>query len=85
MMSFITRHKFLFGLLAIAAVVAIFFGVKRLRGIEVDVVQVREQSLVQSVVATGRVMSPARVEVGSVITGRVVKVAVREGALEDYT
>ena len=79
MMSFITRHKFLFGLLAIAAVVAIFFGVKRLRGIEVDVVQVREQSLVQSVVATGRVMSPARVEVGSVITGRVVKVAVREG------
>ncbi|HET7157894.1 MAG TPA: efflux RND transporter periplasmic adaptor subunit [Burkholderiales bacterium] len=79
MSSFIARHKVVFGLLAIAVAAAIFLGVKRLRGIEVDVVQVREQSLVQTVVATGRVMSPARVEVGSVITGRVAKVAVREG------
>ena len=63
----------------IAAAITVFYGVTRMRGVEVDVVQVREQSLVQTVVATGRVMSPARVEIGSVITGRVVKVAVREG------
>lgn len=79
MIPFIARHKFLVALLIIAAAIAVFYGVKRVRGVEVDVVQVREQSLVQTVVATGRVMSPARVEIGSVITGRVVKVAVREG------
>lgn len=79
MILFIARHKFLVVLLIIAAAIAVFYGVKRVRGVEVAVVQVREQSLVQTVVATGRVMSPARVEIGSVITGRVVKVAVREG------
>ena len=79
MNPFIARHKFLVALLIIAAAIAVFYGVTRMRGVEVDVVQVREQSLVQTVVATGRVMSPARVEIGSVITGRVVKVAVREG------
>ena len=79
MIPFVTRHKFLLGLLVIALAGAIYFGVKRWRGVEVDVVQVRTQRLVQTVVATGRVMSPARVEIGSVITGRVVEVAVREG------
>ena len=79
MIPFIVRHKFLFGMLVVAGIAAIFVGVQRWRGIAVDVAQVREQSLVQTVVATGRVMSPARVEIGSVITGRVVEVAVREG------
>ncbi|MEO5863181.1 MAG: efflux RND transporter periplasmic adaptor subunit [Burkholderiales bacterium] len=79
MIPFVARHKFLFGLLAIAAAAAMVYGVIRVRGVEVDVVQVRAQPLVQTVVATGRVMSPARVEIGSVITGRVVEVAVREG------
>ena len=76
---FIVRHKFLFGLLVVAGIAAIFVAFQRWRGIEVDVVQLRAQSLVQTVVATGRVMSPARVEIGSVITGRVIEVAVREG------
>jgi HlyD family secretion protein len=79
MIPFIVRHKFLFGMLVVAGIAAIFVGVQRWRGMAVDVAQVREQSLVQTVVATGRVMSPARVEIGSVITGRVVEVAVREG------
>jgi HlyD family secretion protein len=79
MTAFLSRHKFVVGLIVVAAAAAIFFGVKRLRGVEVDVVQVQAQPMVQTVVATGRVMSPARVEVGSVITGRVVEVAVREG------
>jgi HlyD family secretion protein len=79
MISFVLRHKVLFSLFLIGLIAAFLLGFKRLRGEDVNVVQVRALPLVQTVVATGRVMSPARVEVGSVITGRVVGIAVREG------
>ncbi len=51
----------------------------RLRGEEVNVQTARQRPIMQTIVATGRVMSPARVEVGSVIAGRVLEVTVREG------
>ena len=46
----------------------------------VDVVAAKREDVQTSVVASGRVLAPARVEVGATITGRVQRVAVREGA-----
>ncbi len=46
----------------------------------VDVVPVRSGRLAQTVVVSGRVLAPAKVDVGATITGRVQKVAVDDGA-----
>jgi HlyD family secretion protein len=42
-------------------------------------VEVAEGPLVQTLVFSGRVAAPVRVELGATVTGRVVEVAVREG------
>lgn len=79
MRKFVTKHK-LFLVLIIAVSTAVFtFGLRRARGVMVDVMPVRSQPLEQTILASGRVMSPARVEIGSVITGRIARVLVREG------
>lgn len=79
MRNFFTHHRLFFGaLLCISAIVALL-GIRRARGVTVDVIPVQPQALVQTVIATGRVMSPARVNIGSVITGRVARVLVEEG------
>ncbi len=79
MREFFARHKLAVILVAALLLAATAAGVRKLRGVEVDVVQVRAQPLMQTVVATGRIMSPARVEIGSVITARVVSVQAQEG------
>lgn len=61
------------------ATAALGLGVSRARGVVVDVVPVQSQSLVQTILASGRIMSPARVDLGAVITGRVERVLVHEG------
>ena len=71
MRSFFIRYKILFGALVCMSAVVVMLGVRHARGVPVDVVPVQAQPLVQTVIATGRVMSPARVDIGSVITGRV--------------
>lgn len=48
-------------------------------GPEVDVYEVRRGDLAQTVVATGRVTTPQRVAVGSVVTERVARIPVVEG------
>lgn len=79
MRNFFSQHRLFFGsLLCVSAVVALL-GVRHARGVAVDVIPVQPQALVQTVIATGRVMSPARVNIGSVITGRVARVLVEEG------
>jgi HlyD family secretion protein len=79
MRNFFTQYRLFFGaLLCVVAVVALL-GVHRARGVAVDVIPVQPQALVQTVIATGRVMSPARVNIGSVITGRVARVLIEEG------
>ncbi len=62
-------------LLALAAAAAWFL----LRGTAVDVVAVRTAPLQQTVVVSGRVLTPAKVNVGATITGRVESVAVNAG------
>jgi HlyD family secretion protein len=52
---------------------------QRARGRAVVAVTLVPTELVQTVVATGRVASLARVEIGSLLAGTVVEVAVREG------
>jgi HlyD family secretion protein len=49
------------------------------RGALVQVVPVARTSIVQSVVATGRLNAPARMDIGAEVTATVVEVRVREG------
>ncbi len=56
-----------------------WLGPRLLRGPEVVLLQVVQQDLVQSVVASGRVETPHRVQVGAQITGTVRRVPVAEG------
>jgi HlyD family secretion protein len=48
-------------------------------GRQVPTVAAKRADLVQTIVATGRVITPSRVELGPVIVGTVIKVNVREG------
>ncbi len=50
-----------------------------LRGPQVDAIEIRAAPLVRSLQFSGRVATLSRVDVGSTITARVVKVLVREG------
>lgn len=63
-------------LLCVAGLAAAVFG---LRGERVDVARVERGELRQSVVASGRVRTPERIELASQISGRIVAVHVREG------
>ncbi|KAB2928547.1 MAG: efflux RND transporter periplasmic adaptor subunit [Dechloromonas sp.] len=56
-----------------------FLGARHLLGPEVAVLTVRQGELLQSVVASGKVRSPQRVELASQISGRVLTVNGREG------
>jgi HlyD family secretion protein len=64
--------------LAAAVVAALFFGL-RLRGPELPAYRIEARPLVQTVVATGRVIGTSRAQVGSEITGTVLERRVQEG------
>jgi len=49
------------------------------RAFEVDAIEVKTQALQRSLQFSGRVQTPARVEIGSTLTGRVQRIRVREG------
>jgi HlyD family secretion protein len=66
------------GTVAVAALV-ILAGLRSVWGKEVQAYAVEGRSVVQRVVSSGRVRPPARVELASLIIGRVARVAVREG------
>jgi len=75
------RRRFGWAALALGLVLLAAFPatLRRLRGLEVAVWPLAPTELVQTVVATGRVSGLARVEIGSLITGTVIEVSVREG------
>lgn len=60
---------------------AAFFGARALLGTKVRAVEVARGDLVQTVVSTGRVITPARVEIGSVVLGTVRTVETKEGTV----
>jgi HlyD family secretion protein len=66
------------GPLVVVAAIAVFLTL-RLRGPELPGYRIRAQPLVQTVVATGRVISTSRAQVGSEITGTVLERRVQEG------
>ncbi len=79
MRRYFLQHKLLLSVISIVGVAGVLLGMRHVRGVAVDVIPAQAQALVQTVIATGRVMSPARVDIGSVITGRVARVLVEEG------
>jgi HlyD family secretion protein len=69
-------------LAALAAVVIVaLVALRPLLGRQAYAVRAQPTELTQTVVVSGRVLSPARVEIGSVQTGRVAEVLVDEGDL----
>jgi HlyD family secretion protein len=67
-------------LIAAVVLVALLFFALRPKPVAVDIVTITAADVQTSVVASGRVLPPAKVETGATITGRVDKVLVREGA-----
>jgi HlyD family secretion protein len=78
--NWIKRHPRL--LLAVLIVLGLggFVAVRSAQGPQVEIARVQAGPIEHSIVVSGRVQAPHRVEIGSVITGRVVKVLVEEGA-----
>ncbi|MCK6376113.1 MAG: efflux RND transporter periplasmic adaptor subunit [Zoogloea sp.] len=66
-------------MLALAAAGAIAVAVLWPRGRDVEVAVVKSVPLTQSVVATGRIATPARISIGSPIAATVLEITVREG------
>ncbi len=71
--------RWIVGAAALAAVAAATLGVRSLQGRAVDVVPAATARLKQSVVVSGRVLAPAKVEIGATITGRIASIAVDDG------
>ena len=63
----------------VLVVAVIGFFVLRPKSVTVEVVTATPADIQTSVVASGRVLPPARVDIGATITGRVESVRVREG------
>lgn len=56
-----------------------FAGRSLILGTAVEAVEVTRGELVQAIVASGRIMTPQRVSIGAVLTGRVAAIPVQEG------
>lgn len=67
-------------LAAVAVIAAVVLFNARPKPVAVDLLELAATDVQTSVVASGRVLPPAKVEVGATITGRVERVPVREGA-----
>lgn len=65
---------------ALVLIAGVAFTATRPKPVAVDILVAKREDVQTSVVASGRVLALARVEVGATITGRVQRVAVREGA-----
>ncbi len=73
------RHRTLAIIFVIVAAIGWMFGPRLVLGPDVVVEVVTRANFVQSVVATGRVETPQRIDVGVQVTGRVKRVPVAEG------
>jgi HlyD family secretion protein len=65
--------------LAIVALGLLYAGFVKVTGPKVDAAHVTRRDLVQTVVASGRVATPYRVDIGAQVTGTVVDVPVEQG------
>ena len=67
-------------IIAALVLAVVLFLVLRPKPVAVDILTLAAADMQTSVVASGRVLPPAKVEIGATITARVEKVQVREGA-----
>jgi HlyD family secretion protein len=67
-------------LIALALLAAAVLAFTLSRATAVDVVRIESTRITQSVVVSGRVLAPAKADIGAAITGRVLRVAADEGA-----
>ena len=77
--GWLTAHRWLVIMAVIFGGLAIWQGYRVFAGARVPVDTVARGDLVETVVASGHVETPYRVEIGSQMTGTVTSVAVREG------
>ena len=73
------RRLAVFAAIAVVVGAVGWIGVQKFRGPELDGYQVASRPLVQTVVATGRVVAVSRAQVGSPVTGVVIERRVSEG------
>jgi HlyD family secretion protein len=78
-LSFMRQHWGKGVLLIVALIIAALAGPRYILGPQVAVIVVVQRDFVQSVVASGRVETPHRVNIGVQITGTVLTVPVNEG------
>jgi HlyD family secretion protein len=79
MIALLRRYYLRLILLTLVLAIAALVVVHRLRGPQVPVAAVTRNDLRQTVVASGRVLAPARVKLGGLVLARVQRVLVEEG------
>lgn len=79
MLKSLLEHKWLVAMAVLGLLLAGYAGYRYFSGTAVPVEVVQRADLLETVVASGHIESPYRVEIASQITGTVVSVAVREG------
>jgi HlyD family secretion protein len=82
-MSFPSPPRWAYVVLALAAIAAAAFAYRALVPPQADAIVATPGKIRQTVVVSGRVLTPATVTIGSTITGRVERVAVDEGTRVD--
>ncbi len=82
-MSFPSPPRWAYVVLALAAIAAAAFAYRALVPPQADAIVAAAGKIRQTVVVSGRVLTPATVTIGSTITGRVERVAVDEGTRVD--
>lgn len=77
----LSNKRWLVGIALLLIFIVIYAITQKLLGPKVAVEVVRTEDIVQTIVASGRVETPLRVDIGSQITGAVASVPVVEGQL----
>lgn len=78
-MKFLRRHTFFAVAIGVVAILGTWMLLRAMQGPQLPAYRLVRQSLVQTVVATGRVASASRAQVGAQIAGVVEERRVREG------
>lgn len=73
------KHRWLVVILVLLIMIASYFAVQKILGVKVEAQVVMVEDIVQTIVASGHVEAPQRVNIGSQITGTVATIPVAEG------
>jgi HlyD family secretion protein len=76
----LSMRRNIYIIVVVLLLAALTFFMLRPKGVAVQLVSAAPADIQTSVVASGRVLAPSRVDIGATITGRVQTVRVREGA-----